>query len=87
MYLDESFESGIPNCPGTRFAMELNQPPMGAEISNGSVHLFLGQSIRDTNGRDIGGRESILISVREAAEEELPANMNVLYVYFCGHRL
>ena len=37
LYLDSSFESGLPGCPGTRFTLQLNQPPL--EIENG----FCGQ--------------------------------------------
>lgn len=35
LFLDSSFDSGVPGCPGTRFTLRLNQTPLDACIENG----------------------------------------------------
>lgn len=81
LYLDETFDSGIPNCPGTRFTLQLNQPPMGMENVNGSTQFFVGHNgnlHEQTNSADSASRDSFIYPVRENSQNELPADMNVL---------
>lgn len=38
LYHDETFDSGIPDCPGTRFTLKLNQPPLDADADHVLSH-------------------------------------------------
>ncbi|GKY91829.1 hypothetical protein MPSEU_000154500 [Mayamaea pseudoterrestris] len=75
LYLDETFESGVPGCPGTRFVVNLKQPPVSAEASE---HFELAQEASinhmsmchmDLVDEETGG-----------AGKELPEKFRVLFV-------
>lgn len=38
LYHDESFHSGIPDCPGTRFVLQLNQKPLDVDTDRASLY-------------------------------------------------
>ena len=85
LYLDDKFESGVPNWPGTRFVLQLSQTPMGVENQvDGSMQF----SIRDPSLRDIHSKnvkdasrsERLVYSIRESYREDLPEDLSVLFV-------
>lgn len=67
IYLDDDFESGIPNCKGTRFVVELKVPP------EGFLHDEHESLIHDNASRS-------QVSVSESHPKELPENLSVLFV-------
>jgi len=65
--LDDDFDSGIAGCPGACFKLEMNQSPHEMD-HNGSI----------TMGSDDG--EYHVSAAMQAKEEELPENLNILFV-------
>jgi CheY-like chemotaxis protein len=74
--LDEDYDSGIKGCPGTRFIVNLKQPPIDPHL----VHEYHSHSA--TNGTG----ETYLLDSEDDDEEEdsvpkdLPPNLSVLFV-------
>ena len=71
LFLDESFDSGIEGCPGTRFVVQLTNMPL---IGEGSIPKKQVQELAATPG-DI--ENSLSVSCRS---ERLPEEINVLIV-------
>jgi signal transduction histidine kinase/CheY-like chemotaxis protein len=72
IWLDNKFDSGIPGCPGTRFGLRLNQPPIEEDLDS-SEHNGEGQVGVSHPRRLAGGKN-------EPASEDLPLKMSVLFV-------
>jgi signal transduction histidine kinase/CheY-like chemotaxis protein len=70
IWLDNAFDSGIPGCPGTRFGLRLNQPPIEEDLDT-SEHE--GQEEAPHPRRLAGGKN-------EPVSEDLPPKMSVLFV-------
>ena len=64
--LDDTFESGIEGCPGTRFVLSLNQPPIEPQADDPE------QSEHDG--------DSNIVPASKAEENPLPKELNVLFV-------
>lgn len=77
---DESFDSRIPGCPGTRFVINLNTSPLSNEEYEQLVHEY-----KDKDGDDINKEPE---QVKEKIEDippsidttQLPENLSVLFV-------
>jgi CheY-like chemotaxis protein len=68
IYLDDEFDSGIPNCPGTRFVVELKVPP------EGFAHDELAALMHNENG------SRSQVSASNDHPRELPEHLSVLFV-------
>uniref|UniRef100_A0A7S1YGL3 Response regulatory domain-containing protein n=1 Tax=Grammatophora oceanica TaxID=210454 RepID=A0A7S1YGL3_9STRA len=91
IYLDQEFESGFMNCPGTRFTLRLNQAPMGSGsgvgqdgtngYSNGEIVGFHDDD-DNNDGYHGTGTTSALSNghKQQQQQEELPENLSVLFV-------
>ena len=83
--LDESFDSGVPGCPGARFVIQLRQPPL--ELHD-TEHAFPHQDEEETPKRiDESSREFTVSSMDDSDtfdDEEpnppLPPKLRVLFV-------
>ncbi|KAL3909414.1 MAG: hypothetical protein SGARI_002608, partial [Bacillariaceae sp.] len=79
LYLDDDFESGVLDCPGTRFILHMRQPPLGTE--NGPVSFgSTGESSRQLHANGILDKSASVYSITEQIREELPSNLSVLFV-------
>jgi CheY-like chemotaxis protein len=73
MYLDESFDSGVPGCPGTRFVVQLKQPPMespGDDFERSHHEVFT----------DSSNPFALYDEEAPSIERELPTHLRVLFV-------
>jgi signal transduction histidine kinase/CheY-like chemotaxis protein len=72
IFLDDAFESGVAGCPGTRFGLRLNQPPieedMDASEHNGEGQEGVPHPRHLANGNQL------------TPELDLPPKMSVLFV-------
>jgi signal transduction histidine kinase/CheY-like chemotaxis protein len=71
IWLDKEFDSGVAGCPGTRFGLRLNQPPIEEDLD-----------ASENNGE---GQEGVphprrLAGGNEASSKDLPTKMSVLFV-------
>ncbi|KAG7354498.1 signal transduction histidine kinase [Nitzschia inconspicua] len=72
IYLDEDYDSGVPGNPGTRFVVNLKQPPIDPKIIHDSnTH----HTIRDGTGETVP-----LSDDEESIPHELPADLYLLFV-------
>lgn len=78
--LDESYDSGIPGCPGARFVVKLNMPPLtdSKEVlpqadANGSLPLGMDGVSADTTANTSGEEDAAQPSI-------LPETLSVLFV-------
>lgn len=69
IYLDETYDSGVPGNPGARFVVNLKQPPIDPKLVHG--HL----SIRDETGET-----TPLSDDENSVPHELPTSLSVLFV-------
>ena len=75
MYLDETFESGVPGCPGTRFVVNLKQPRVSAEVSE---HFEL---IQEASRHSCTFDHLVTVDEEKGeTERELPERLRVLFV-------
>ena len=80
LYLDDNFDSGIPNCPGTRFVLHMRQPPLGTEGGSVSMPESLGGSYRQMYAINGASKGESSFALSERIREELPINLSVLFV-------
>jgi signal transduction histidine kinase/CheY-like chemotaxis protein len=86
MWLDEDFQSGVENCPGARFVINLNVPPL--ELDSRCLDMFEASapSGMDCDTRDGGisymGSETVFSQVerKEDETEDLPETLSVLFI-------
>lgn len=79
IYLDESFDSGIEGCPGSRFVVNLKQSPLDPERYDNashkvSTHGSLPESSVNGDGIAEGGTNG------QHQKADLPTEMSVLFV-------
>jgi CheY-like chemotaxis protein len=72
--LDEDYDSGIKGCPGTRFIVNLKQPPIDPHL----VHEY--NSHTATNGTGETYNMDSEDEEDSMPEEDLPPNLSVLFV-------
>ena len=83
--LDNSYDSGVPDCPGACFVVRLNQPP----LEDGEIL----RNVKDRNLGSVGGGETSAVELHvqsldaapanvplEANEKEFPENLTCLFV-------
>lgn len=69
--LDESYDSGLPDCPGARFVLDLNVPPIQWSAVD-EEHKLL-----DNNSNE----SEVTVSAESSSiDQELPTNLKVLFV-------
>lgn len=64
LYLDETFESGVPGCPGTRFTLQFHQEPLQLE----------------TPAATTGDSKHVEAEKDQETNNELPDHVRVLFV-------
>jgi CheY-like chemotaxis protein len=72
IHLDENYDSGVPGNPGTRFVVNLKQPPIDPKL----IHDYPTHH----TGRDDTGVTLPLSDDEESVPFELPNKLNVLFV-------
>jgi hypothetical protein len=78
LWLDEAFDSGVPDCPGTRFVVDLIIPPM--QLDAGSLDKVSSQINSGSHQLTRLEIVSLLIDETEAEPDELPIELSVLFV-------
>ena len=90
VWLDESYDSGVPGCPGARFVIDLNTPPLhlddddegsagGGEMSPNRTTLdVLQESVKDQLVSKQS--ENSTAATSTSSELILPDNLRVLFV-------
>lgn len=71
--MDETYDSGIPRCPGARIVVRLNQPPL--DPNHHHEQYTTEQAIQDSTS---GNTE--VMTDNDVYPSELPTNLNVLFV-------
>jgi signal transduction histidine kinase/CheY-like chemotaxis protein len=86
MWLDEDFHSGVENCPGARFVINLNMPPLELDSRYLDAFEVSAPSGMDYNPRDDGisymCSETVFSQVerKEEETEDLPESLSVLFI-------
>ena len=79
--LDESFDSGVPGCPGSRLVIQLDQRPLCLEEDH---DVFAKQEQLETNGSpsesDLATGTSSILAPGDMEQSALPQNLRVLFV-------
>jgi CheY-like chemotaxis protein len=71
--LDDNYDSGVPGYPGSRFVVNLKQPPIDPK----ALHDY---HLRDGTVKDHTGATGALSDEEESVERELPESLCVLFV-------
>jgi hypothetical protein len=72
--LDDDFDSGIPDCPGTCFTLQLKESPLALDQTNNPEFLSPDHYTSDDNVRD----QSMVFSGRDGIGDVLPSSLSVL---------
>ena len=80
LYLDNEFDSGVLNCPGTRFVLHMRQPPLGADAGSVSIPESMNGSYRQMFNANGNEKRDSTYSFSGRIREELPINLSVLFV-------
>jgi CheY-like chemotaxis protein len=87
MWLDETYHSGVESCPGARFVINLNVPPLELDSRcldafESSAHYEKGSIEYDPPGDGISevGSETVSSQVEEDDTEDLPETLSVLFI-------
>ena len=72
--LDENYDSGIPGNPGTRFVVNLKQPPIDPKSIHQEVHTH------HTTQEGTGDTTPLSDDEEDSIPNELPASLSVLFV-------
>jgi signal transduction histidine kinase/CheY-like chemotaxis protein len=86
IWLDESYHSGIGGCPGARFVIELNTPPLTLESSDlfmeegGTEECTSAFSVDSDNDNDSPQPLCSMSCTTPVIDEELPENLSALFV-------
>jgi signal transduction histidine kinase len=89
MWLDESYHSGVENCPGTRFVINLNVPPL--ELDSRCLDAFEASAEYEQSGIEYDPRDDDISSMgnetlssqverKEDETEDLPETLSVLFI-------
>jgi signal transduction histidine kinase/ActR/RegA family two-component response regulator len=87
MWLDETYHSGVESCPGARFVINLNVPPLeldsrSLDAFENSAHYERGSIEYDPPDDGISevSSETISSQVEEVKTEDLPETLSVLFI-------
>jgi signal transduction histidine kinase/CheY-like chemotaxis protein len=85
IWLDESYHSGIEGCPGARFVIELNTPPLTLEswdllMEDGTEECNSAFSMLDSDNDNNSPQPLRSMSCTTPVIEELPENLSALFV-------
>ena len=78
IYLDDSYDSGLEGCPGTRFVVRLNQPALTVEGSFRASQTSVAEKAPLLNGTMTDSTTTP--PAPEKAPEGLPETLSVLFV-------
>jgi CheY-like chemotaxis protein len=76
--IDETYDSGIAGCPGTRFVVDLHSPPLQLDDSELDKYGLLAEG--ESGARAHFATDAIIDPVQESSNQELPEGLSVLFV-------
>jgi CheY-like chemotaxis protein len=78
IYIDETYDSGVAGCPGTRFVVDLHSPPIQLDDSELDKYGLLVDEESGTRGPPFA--TDAIDPVQESPKQELPEGLSVLFV-------
>lgn len=74
IWLDESYDSGVPGNPGTRIVVNLKRPPIDPQTLHGQ---YASNATNDTEPTEVS---NVLDEEESSIPQELPESLSVLFV-------